>query len=91
MNKQHKINYIKFWLQCFGERDNETFSKDVTINDQTWRIWLQYNFDNEGDQIEPYSNVSCSDKLVKGLSFEDLTEEQLNSLIKVLRKYQTHW
>lgn len=91
MNKEQKINYVKFWLQCFGERDNVTFNKDVTVNGQRWSIWLQYNFDNDGDQLEPYSHVSWSNKLVKGLSFEQLSEEQLDSLIEALKEHQTHW
>jgi hypothetical protein len=92
MTKEQKVNYVKFWLQCFGDRDNEGFNKeDVNVNGQRWSIWLQYNFDDEGDQLEPYSDVSWSNKLVKGLSFEELTEEQLDSLIEVLKKHQTHW
>lgn len=91
MNKEEKVNYVKFWLQCFGERDNETFNKDVTVNGQRWRIWLQYNFAREGYQIEPYSSVSWSNKLVRRLSIEGLSEEQLDSLIEALKEHQTHW
>jgi len=91
MNKEQKVNYVKFWLQCFGNRDNETFHITVTVASQMWRIWLQYNFDNEGDEIEPNNDVSWSNKLVKGLNIEELTEDQLDSLIGALKQHQTHW
>lgn len=91
MNTEQKVNYVKFWLQCFGERDNETFNKRVTVNGERWEIWMQYNFDNEGAQLEPYSNVSWSNKLVRGLSFEGLNDEQLDSLIESLKELQTYW
>jgi hypothetical protein len=56
-----------------------------------WEIWLQYNFDNEGDEIESNNDVSWSNKLVKGLNIEELTEDQLDSLIGALKQHQTHW
>ena len=91
MNKEEKVNYVKFWLQCFGDRDNETFNKRVTVGAKRWEIWLQYNFASEGYQIEPFSDVSWSNKLVKGLSIEELSEEQIDSLIISLKELQTHW
>ena len=91
MNIEQKINYVKFWLQCFGDRDNETFNKDVTVKGQRCSIWMQYSFSNDGYLLEPYTDVSWSNKLVKGLSFEELNEEQLDSLIEALKEHQTYW
>ena len=91
MNKEQKVNYVKFWLQCFGERDNETFNIRVTVGDKRWSIWMQYSFSDDGYLLEPYSSVSWSNKLVKGLSIEQLSEEQLDSLIEALKEHQTHW
>jgi hypothetical protein len=86
MNKEQKINYVFFWLQCFGDRDNETFNKDVTVNGQRWRIWRQFDYDSNGDRIEPSSCVSWSNKLVCDKTIEDLTEEELDLLIAALKE-----
>lgn len=91
MNKEQKINYIFFWLQCFGDRDNETFHKDVTVKGQLWNIWRQFDYTKDGERIEPISSVSYSTKLVKGWNVEDLSEEQLDSLIEALKEHQTYW
>ena len=91
MNKEEKINYVFFWLQCFGERDNETFNKELTVNGQRWSIWRQFDYTADGDRIEPYSCVSWSNKLVRSKTIEDLTEEELDLLIEALNEHQTHW
>ena len=91
MNKEQKINYIFFWLQCFGDRDNETFHKDVTVNGQLWNIWRQFDYTKDGERIEPINSVSYSTKLVKGWNVEDLSEEQLDSLIEALKEHQIYW
>lgn len=91
MNKEQKTNYVFFWLQCFGERDNDTFNKDVTVNGKQWNIWRQFDYDSDGDRIEPSSSVSWSNKSVHSKTIEDLTEEELDLLISALKKQQTHW
>lgn len=92
MNKEQKINYVFFWLQCFGERDNETFNIRVTVADgRRWSIWRQFDYNSDGDRIEPYSSVSWSNKLVRGKSIEELTEEELDMLIDGLKELQTVW
>lgn len=91
MGKEQKINYVKFWLQCFGNRDNETFNIRVTVGDKRWSVWMQYSFSDDGYELIPYTDVSWSNKSVKGLSFEALTEEQLDLLITSLKELQTHW
>lgn len=92
MNKEQKINYVFYWLQCFGERDNETFHIRVTVADgQRWSIWRQFDYNSDGGRIEPYSNVSWSNKLIRGKSIEELTEEELDMLIEGLKELQTKW
>jgi hypothetical protein len=91
MNKEQKINYVFFWLQCFGERDNETFNKELTVNGKRWSIWRQFDYDSDGDRIEPSSCVSWSNKLVCSKTIEDLTEEELDLLIEALKEHQTYW
>jgi hypothetical protein len=92
MNKEQKINYVFFWLQCFGERDNETFNKDVTVAEgKRWSIWRQFDYTADGDRIEPSSSVSWSNKLVRSKTIEELSEEELDLLIEALNEHQTHW
>jgi hypothetical protein len=95
MNKEQKINYVFFWLQCFGERDNETFGKELTVNGKRWSIWRQFDYDSDGDMIVPYNGVSWSNKLVRDRSIDGivdgLTEEELDLLIEALKEHQTHW
>ena len=31
MTKEQKVNYVKHWLQKFGDRDNETFNTEVVV------------------------------------------------------------
>ena len=35
MNKEQKVNWIKCWLQKFGNRDNETFNTEVVVGETT--------------------------------------------------------
>lgn len=86
MNKKQKINYVKFWLQRFGERNNDIFFKDVKINDKIWSLWLQYSFDEDGDELDPNSSVSCSNKMDRGLRIEELNDEQIDCLIVSLKQ-----
>ena len=90
MTKEQKVNYIKYWLQAFGIRDNETFNTEVEVGDKTWGIWLQYSFDEGGDQIEPYDNCSSSNKLIcKSINMN--LEEDLDAIISALKQKKTHW
>lgn len=84
MNKEQKVNWIKCWLQKFGNRDNETFNIEVTINDERWQIWLQYSYDFEGDQIDPMDRCLKGFKHLRNNSISDRTEEELNEIIKYL-------
>lgn len=55
MDKEQKENWINCWLQKFGDRDNETFHAEVIINDKSLNLILQYNYNFDGDQIDPSS------------------------------------
>ena len=90
MTKREQINYIKYWLQAFGDRDNETFNTEVEIGDKTWGIWLQYSFDEEGDQLEPMDHCSPSNKLTRR-GMDGNTAEDLDAIISALKQKQTHY
>jgi hypothetical protein len=88
MNKEQKVNYVKCWLQKFGNRDNETFNTEVVVSETTWRISLQYNFDDEGDQCDPYDWCSRSFKHVHDNQISDRTDEELDEIINQLKSKQ---
>lgn len=90
MNKQQKINYIKFWLQCFGFRDNETFNINVEIDGNYWELMLQYSYSDDGLRLEPMDWCGVfgdneTRKLIPSKSFDYRTEEELDVLIKKLK------
>ena len=80
MNKEQKVNYVKCWLQKFGNRDNETFN----IQLEKWRISMQYDYDLEGYRIIPMNWCCSSFKHVHNNSLEDRTEDELTEIIKIL-------
>ena len=87
MKKLELIHAIKAWLQIFGNRDNETFNYQIS----NWRISLQYDYDLEGNRIEPYNWCISDFKHVRSNSLEDRTEVELqeifNDLIKIKQFY----
>lgn len=85
MNKKQNINWIKSWLQKFGNRDNETFSTNVKLGETMWEISLQYDYDFEGDRIEPYNWCRKSSKHLNNNSLEDRTLEELFIIVQQLR------
>lgn len=88
MTKSQKVNYIKCWLQKFGNRDNETFNIEVIIGDTTWNISLQYNFDDDGYQIEPYDWCRNSFKHLRNNQISDRSDVELDEIIKELKLKQ---
>lgn len=86
MSKKGKINWIKCWLQKFGKRDNETFNIKVTVGEITWEIALQYDYDFEGDKLDPRDWCCYSFKHLRNNSLSDRTEEELEAIIKQLKK-----
>lgn len=85
MNKRQKINWIKAWLQRFGDRDNETFNIEIMVDNIIWKISLQYNFDFEGEQLEPYDWCRRNFKHVHNNTLYDRTEEELTRIIEQLK------
>ena len=88
MDTKQKVNYVKYWLQKFGTRDNETFNTEVMVGETTWEISLQYNFDNEGNQFEPYDWCCSSFKHVHNNQISDRTDEELDDIINQLKSKQ---
>ena len=88
MNKEQKVNYVKCWLQKFGNRDNETFNTEVVVGETTWRISLQYSFTDEGDQINSYDWCSRSFKHVHDNQISDRTDGELDEIINQLKLRQ---
>ena len=91
MNKEQKVNYIKCWMQKFGNRDNETFNTEIVVGETSWRISLQYNFDDDGDQIEPNNWCSSGFKHVHNNSISDRTEEELDNIINHLKTIKSFY
>lgn len=85
MNKEQKVNWIKSWLQKFGNRDNETFNTEVIINNIIWDIKLQYNYDFDGDENSPYDWCTSSFKHVHDNFISDRTDEELDEIINQLK------
>lgn len=75
MNKEEKINYVKFWLQCFGDRDNQTFNKRVTEekkklmnNNDVFLIskgWIDPMENHTASGYKPYSYTNSEEEAKK--------------------------
>ena len=85
MNKEQKVNWIKYWLQKFGDRDNETFNTEVVVGETTWEISLQYNFYDDGHQCEPYDWCIRGFKHLGDNQISDRTDEELDDIINKLK------
>jgi hypothetical protein len=79
-NKEELIYSIKAWLQRFGNRDNETFSYELT----NWRLSLQYDYDLDGSRIEPYNWCLSGFKHVHNNSLNDRSDEELRGILNEL-------
>jgi hypothetical protein len=80
MNKEKLIHSILWWLQRFGDSDNETFY--YSLND--WELYLQYDYDLEGDRFTPYNWCSSGFKHVHNNTLEDRTDEELREILNEL-------
>jgi len=89
MNEEQKVNYVKCWLQKFGNRDNETFNTEVELSETTWQISLQYNFDDNGNHCEPYDWCRSGFKHLRGNQISDRTDEELDEIINKLKSRQS--
>lgn len=85
MNKEQKVNYVKYWLQKFGNRDNWTFNTEVVVGKTTWAISLQYNFDDEGYKNEPCDWCRSGFKHLRNNQLSDRTDEELDAIINQLK------
>jgi hypothetical protein len=85
MNKSQLIIAIHAWLQRFGSRDNETFYYDVG----EWHLSLQYHFDLDGEQYEPYSWANRGNKL-SSTNMETYDEQTLKTILDTLLKIKKH-
>ena len=85
MNKDQKVNWIKGWLQKFGNRDNDTFHTEVTVGGTNWEISLQYDYGYGGEKYEPYDWCSNGFKHVYNNTISDRTDDELDSIITVLK------
>ncbi len=79
-----KINFIKWWLQSFGERANDTFYKDIEADGKKWCLSLEYNFDMYGIEYEPTNWCICINDDSPENKLQLRTPEELDSIIKEL-------
>jgi len=90
MNKEQKVNYIKMWLQKFGNRDNETFNVEIKRNgDIIWFISLQFDYDEDGDRLEPYDWCRNGFKHMRNNTISDRTDDELDEIILNLKSIKT--
>jgi len=61
--KYYVINKIKYWLQQYGNRTNESFVFDGKMNDKRLYISLEYNYDDEGDEHDTNCILKRNNKL----------------------------
>jgi len=91
MDKEEKVNYVKAWLQRFGERDNETFNVMITVGEIMWFISLQYDYDLEGERCDPYSWCRDGFKHLNNNGISDRSEEELDKIIDRLNNIKTFY
>jgi hypothetical protein len=93
MDRQEKINWIKWWLQRYGERDEDTFSIDVewllstesaVFENRRLYIALQYNFGSDGGEYEPMCLFKTNNKL-NAEYIQNKTDEELEEAIEKLK------
>jgi hypothetical protein len=91
MNKEQKVNYVKCWLQKFGNRDNETFNIEVVVNETTLDLSLGYDYDFDGNRLVPYGRCTSGFKHLRNNRISDRTDEELDSIIKQLKSKQFYY
>lgn len=85
MTKEQKVNWIKCWLQTFGERDYTGFKSEVVVDKTTWNLWLQYNYHFRGDEIAPQNWCCWGFKHVHDNDISDRSDEELDGIINQLK------
>lgn len=91
MKKDDKVNYVKLWLQKFGDRDNNAFHVEVDACGKQWRISMQYSFSEDGGEILPYDWCSHSFKHVFKNEIADRSEEELDEIIEKLKQIKNNY
>jgi len=89
--KEAKVNYIKYWLQKFGDRDNESFFTKVILKDITWDITYQFHYDENGEEVEPYCWCSIGFKDLHDNLISNRTEEELDVIAWHLKNKQEYY
>jgi 2'-5' RNA ligase len=84
MQKQQLVNAIQAWMQRFANRDNDAFYYDV----DKWHLILQYHFDLDGEQYEPYAWLAKGSKL--GNALDSIEEKELQEILTALLKIKKH-
>lgn len=88
MDKEKRVNWIKSWLRKYCNRDNETFNTEVVVGETTWELSLQYNYDFDGDKLEPYDWCRNGFKHQRNNQISDRTDVELNQIINQLKLKQ---
>lgn len=86
MSKKEKINWIKWWLQRYGERDDSVFHIEIESNEITWDISLQYNYGDNGLEYDPFDWCSNGFKhtFMDRISYR--SDEELDEIISILKQ-----
>jgi len=90
MTHQEKVNYIKHWLQKFGDRDNEVFYTSLSFDNKCWDLSLQYNYDEDGTQIAPYDWCRSGFKHLRNNQIANRSDEELDKIIEILNEKQKY-
>lgn len=90
MNKEQKVNWIKYWLQRFGNRDKSTFNVSVDLGEITWEISMQYNYSFSGRELNPFDWCSYHFKHTFNNGISDRTDEELDQIISKLKTMQNY-
>ncbi len=91
MNKDQKVNWIKCWLQKFGNRDNETFYFQVILDNSPWELYIQYDYDFDGDRIEPRDWCTSGFKHLSNNSISDRNDNEIDSIIDQLKSTKIYY
>lgn len=89
MDKQEKVNKVKFWLQRHGERNEQGFTHDIIFNDFhdeniVYGLTLDYNYGIEGEEYDEVAYCRKHYKHLRNNTIKDLSDEELDEIIEVL-------
>lgn len=90
-NKLEKSNWIKCWLQKFGRRDNETFSAILDNGTNYYELSLQYSFDFDDIECEPFDWCRVGRGKAANSSIIERSEYELDEIIEMLKYCKTNY